>query len=90
MHQGDGAYTFAVIETGTADVYVDDHQVRSVGPGDVLGEVAVIRDGHRSATVVATSPMHLFTFFGLEAHNLGAEHPELEEKLRQVMAEHLG
>src|SRR5262245_13406511 len=72
MHQGDGGYTFAVIESGTADVFVDGNRVRSVGPGDVLGEVAVLSGGHRSATVVTTSPMHMFTFFGLEAHNLGA------------------
>ena len=36
IHQGDGGYTFSVIESGTADVFVDDAQVRTVGPGDVL------------------------------------------------------
>jgi CRP-like cAMP-binding protein len=39
MHQGDGGYTFFVIEAGTADVFVDDALVRSLGPGDFMGEL---------------------------------------------------
>jgi CRP-like cAMP-binding protein len=90
MQQGDGGYTFSVIESGTADVLVDDTPVRSVGPGDVLGELAVKGAGQRTATVVAASPLRLFAFFGLELHDLEQQHPELADKIRQVMAERLG
>jgi CRP-like cAMP-binding protein len=87
MHQGDGGYTFFVIESGTADVFVDDAQVRSLGPGDFLGELAILGDGYRTASVVATSPMQLLAFFGLEFRRLEDEHPALAEKIRQAMAE---
>jgi CRP-like cAMP-binding protein len=86
VRRGDGGYTFGV-DSGTADVFVDDARVRSLGRGDVIGELAVLGDGHRTATVVATTPVGLFAFFGLEFHELEARHPELTEKIRQAMAE---
>jgi CRP/FNR family transcriptional regulator, cyclic AMP receptor protein len=87
MQQGAGGYTFSVIESGTADVLVDDTLVRSVGPGDVLGEFAIKGDGHRTASVVATSPVHLFAFFGLDLHDLERDHPELAGTIQQLMDE---
>jgi CRP-like cAMP-binding protein len=87
MRQGDGGYTFGVIESGTADVLVDDARVRSLGPGDVIGELAVLGGGYRTATVVATTPVGLLAFFGLEFHELEQKHPELTQKIRQAMAD---
>jgi CRP-like cAMP-binding protein len=87
MHQGDGGYTFFVIRSGTADVYVDDALVRSLGPGDFLGELAIHGDGRRSATVTATSQMQLVALFGLEFRRLEAEYPELAAKIRLAMDE---
>jgi CRP-like cAMP-binding protein len=87
LRQGDGSYSVGVIESGTADVFVDDARVRSLGRGDVIGELAVLGAGHRTATVVATTPVELFAFFGLEFHELEVRHPELTEKIRQAMAE---
>ena len=89
MHQGDGGYTFFVIESGTADVFVDDSLVRSLGPGDFMGELAILDGGYRTASVVASSPMQLLAMFGLEFRHLEREHPELTETIRQVMAERL-
>jgi CRP/FNR family cyclic AMP-dependent transcriptional regulator len=87
LRQGDGGYTFGVIESGTADVLVDDARVRSLGPGDVIGELAVLGGGYRTATVVATTPVGLLAFFGLEFHELEQKHPELTQKIRQAMAD---
>src|SRR5262245_22912412 len=82
LHQGDGGYTFFVITSGTADVFVDEAVVRSLGPGDFLGEKAILGEGRRTATVTATSPMALIAMFGLEFRNLQREHPELAEKIQ--------
>jgi CRP/FNR family transcriptional regulator, cyclic AMP receptor protein len=89
MHQGDGGYTFFVIESGTADVFVDDAPVRSLGPGDFMGELAILGAGYRTASVVATSPIELFALFGLEFRRLEEDHPELAEKIRKAMTERL-
>ena len=51
--QGEPADAFYVIESGKADVLGDDRLVRTLGPGDWFGEIALIRDTARTATVLA-------------------------------------
>ncbi len=53
---------FAVVE-GTADVLKDGKRIRMLDTGDVFGEIAVLYGGHRTATVVATTPMRLVMIF---------------------------
>lgn len=57
--QGESGREFMVIMEGTARVVIDGTTVAHLGPGDVLGELAVITGTPRSATVTATSPMIL-------------------------------
>lgn len=51
--QGEPADAFYVIETGEAEVFGNGKLVRTLGPGDAFGEIALIRDSPRTATVVA-------------------------------------
>jgi CRP-like cAMP-binding protein len=51
--QGEPGDTFYVIESGVADVFGDGELVRTLGPGDFFGEIALIRDSPRTATVIA-------------------------------------
>jgi len=56
-----------VILDGTADVFVNDEHVRSLGPGEFFGELAALDWGagygySRLATVVAGSPLRLLVF----------------------------
>jgi len=55
--QGEPGREFIIICTGTAKVEIDDTTVAHLGPGDFLGELAVISGTPRTATVTATSPM---------------------------------
>ncbi len=55
--EGDFGYAMFAVTSGTADVYKDGSLIRTLGPGDVFGEIAVFFGGRRTATVVATSPM---------------------------------
>jgi len=59
VKEGDASGDFYVIVTGTADVRQGDKLVGTMGPGDCFGEVANLLHIQRSATVTATSPMHL-------------------------------
>lgn len=56
VRQGDFAYEFFVIEDGTADVMRDGERIAELGPGDFLGEMGIVRQAVRNATVVTTSP----------------------------------
>jgi CRP/FNR family transcriptional regulator, cyclic AMP receptor protein len=87
--EGDFGYAmFAVLE-GTADVSRNGEHVRSLGPGDVFGEIAVFFGGRRTATVTATSPMRLVMLFNSELARLDREVPELADELRKVIGERL-
>jgi CRP-like cAMP-binding protein len=50
---------FIVIE-GQADVIVGGNRVAGVGPGDFVGEICMVDNGPRTATVQATEPMQVF------------------------------
>jgi CRP/FNR family cyclic AMP-dependent transcriptional regulator len=49
-----------VIASGEADVLIGGQQVATVGPGDCVGEMALLDKGPRTATVVAATPMRLW------------------------------
>jgi CRP/FNR family transcriptional regulator, cyclic AMP receptor protein len=73
------------IESGTADVMCDGAKLRTVAAGDVIGEIAVLAAGRRSATVVATAPMRLITFFKRDVWALEEEAPEASRLLRGLL-----
>jgi CRP/FNR family cyclic AMP-dependent transcriptional regulator len=87
--EGDFGYAMFAVLGGTADVSIKGEQVRSLGPGDVFGEIAVFFGGQRTATVVATSPMRLVMLFNGELARLDRDVPELADELRKVIAERL-
>ena len=57
--EGDPGWEFFVIEAGTADVTIDGKLRRQLGPGDFFGELALVEEERRTATVTATSAMRL-------------------------------
>jgi CRP-like cAMP-binding protein len=57
--QGDAADGCLVIENGTAEVLGDGRPIASVGPGDLVGEIALLRRVARTATVRAVTDMDL-------------------------------
>ena len=63
--------------------------VRTLGPGDVFGKIAVLTSGRRTATVVAASPMRLLVLFKRDAWALERRSPALAERLRALIAERL-
>ena len=90
MSQGDFGHCLFLVETGTADVSVDGELVGSVGPGDAVGEVAVLSSGRRTASVVATSPLQAIGLFKRDVWALDREAPEAAQRLRAALEEHQG
>ncbi len=59
--QGEGGENFYFIEDGTADVIKDDKVVQKLNKGDYFGELALLYDSPRQATVKATNPLKVVT-----------------------------
>lgn len=53
IRQGDPGDAFFIIVNGTASVFVDGEQVNSLGPGDYFGELALLNNSPRAATIKA-------------------------------------
>ena len=87
--EGDFGYAMFAVTSGSADVLKDGKVIRSLGPGDVLGEIAVLSGGRRTATVVATTPMRLVMLFNRELWRLERELPDVAIALRATVAERL-
>src|SRR5436190_1281167 len=84
---------FFVIVDGTADVFLEDEHVRSLGPGEFFGELAALDWGagygySRLATIVAGAPLRLLVFpEGTLAELL--RFPDVERQIRAAVQERL-
>ncbi|MFL5970261.1 MAG: MFS transporter [Gaiellaceae bacterium] len=60
VRQGESGDQFFLVADGTLDVYVDGEQVGALGAGDSFGEIALLRDVPRTATVKSRTPVRLY------------------------------
>ena len=58
--EGLGGAGFFIIESGTAHVSVEGKEVRTLGPGDHFGEIALITDTIRTATITAETDLNCY------------------------------
>ena len=65
MREGDAGDRYLVIETGSVDVSEAGRHLRTCGPGEGIGEIALLRDVPRTATVVATEPTRVLALDAL-------------------------
>jgi len=75
--EGKHGVGFFVIESGTANVSVHGEQRRTLGPGTHFGEVALLDDGVRTATVTADSDVTAYVLVAWDFRPLVQADPEL-------------
>jgi CRP/FNR family transcriptional regulator, cyclic AMP receptor protein len=87
--EGKGAVGFFVIESGEATVSVRGGERGKLGPGDYFGEIALIDDGTRSATITAKSDLHCYGLTSWEFRPLVESNASIAWKLLETLAKRL-
>jgi CRP-like cAMP-binding protein len=88
--EGESGVGFFVVAEGTASVSVDGREVGTLGPGDCFGEIALLTERKRMATVTAQSEL---TCWGMPAWTFRpfvAAHPKVASRLREQIETTLG
>ena len=88
-HEGAGGVGFFVIEDGEARVTVHDEERSKLGPGSYFGEIALITEGARTATITAESPVKAWGMTMWDFRPLVENNAALSWKMLQAMAKQL-
>jgi CRP/FNR family transcriptional regulator, cyclic AMP receptor protein len=87
--EGDIGHEFFVIIDGKVKVTRKGRRVSVRGGGDFVGEIALIEDVPRTATVTAETPVRLFVLTRKDFRHLLDENPSVERKVMRVLARRL-
>jgi CRP-like cAMP-binding protein len=84
--EGTGGVGFFVIESGEAKVTIGGKDRRKLGPGDYFGEVALLTDSPRTATITAETDLRCYGMTSWDFKPLVESHSSIAWKLLQAMA----
>jgi CRP-like cAMP-binding protein len=82
-----GADKAYVILNGTVSVRQHGEEIAQLGPGDIMGEAALMNHSLRTASLVALTPLELIHFTADQLSQLNVEMPSFHEALEKVAAE---
>jgi CRP-like cAMP-binding protein len=83
-----GLECFVIVE-GQAGLYFSGEQRKVLGPGEMVGEMALIDHRPRSATVKALTPMKLLSFDAKRFKTLLDEMPQASQKVMALLSERI-
>ncbi|MFN2612724.1 MAG: cyclic nucleotide-binding domain-containing protein, partial [Solirubrobacterales bacterium] len=90
IREGDVSRALLAIEEGTAEVTRAGEHIATLGPGDVFGEVGLLDDALRNATVTATSRLKLIILDQLEVQRLREKAPDIYQRIEKLAEDRRG
>lgn len=87
--EGSSGAGFFVIVEGNAQVSIAGEDRAALGPGDYFGEVALIDDGARTASITAVTDLLCYGMTPWEFRPFVEEHPQVAWTLLQTLAKRL-
>ncbi|MEZ0241490.1 MAG: Crp/Fnr family transcriptional regulator [Chloroflexota bacterium] len=88
-HEGRHEGYFFVVISGTIRIERGGRTINTLGPGDYLGEIALLDGGPRTATATAETPCRLLSLMPEQFHQLMVDIPGVQTALLQSVAQHL-
>ena len=89
VDEGETSADFFVIREGTAAVISGGRHLTDLGPGDFVGEIGLLKHGHRTASVIATKPIKALTMPSEAFHRMAASMPDAAREIEAAMEERL-
>ena len=86
ISESTGADKAYVILNGKVSVRSHGQEVAQLGPGDIVGERALLSHSLRTATIVALTPLALIHFTKEQLDRLDVEMPAFHEALEKTAA----
>lgn len=86
MRQGNSGAEVFVLATGRVAVERNGAALGERGPGAVIGEIALLSEGPRTATVTTTEPSRLLVLGHREFHSLMDDQPALRLQVLEGLA----
>jgi CRP/FNR family cyclic AMP-dependent transcriptional regulator len=84
--EGQTGIGFFVIDSGEAKVTIGGEERRRLGPGDYFGEVALLNESPRTATITAETELRCYGMTSWEFRPLVETHGSIAWKLLQAMS----
>ncbi len=88
VRKGEPGHAMYFVISGQAEVHVEPQKVR-LGPGTYFGEISLLMDVPRSATVVAATDCELLELGSVEFQRVCEEYPQLKARVEREAAARL-
>jgi hypothetical protein len=94
IREGEVGQDVYIIKTGTVEVLTKrpdgtEELAKCLGPGDHFGEMAILRNTRRNATVRASTPVEVFSMSPANFFSLYSHFPVLREQIDKIMRDRL-
>jgi CRP/FNR family transcriptional regulator, cyclic AMP receptor protein len=89
IREGETGREFIVVAEGSVRVTRGGKTLRELGSGDFIGEIALVADVPRTATVTSTSPVRLLVVTDRAFRSVLEQMPSIATKVLQSLGERL-
>lgn len=92
IKQGEKGDAFYMISSGAVGVYIkkgmmgSQNKVAELGQGDFFGEMALVADAPRTATIIAEEPTELFVLYKTDFKKILLANPKISGIITEVLA----
>jgi CRP/FNR family transcriptional regulator, cyclic AMP receptor protein len=86
INEGAFSHEFLLISSGAAEVRREGKLLATLGPGDFAGEIGVMRDARRNASVVATTDITAIVMTDRDLRQIAQEMPSVGVQIDSAIA----